>query len=167
MATITIPTENYEKGRAGSGAVSRHNGSIVAKTLDGLTIEEVRSICAAMTGQTVEALEARYEKLNVGMQRMNMGNLIKGAIGKIERENAKIAKKNEAIETHNAGVEDGSVEGELKDLHELPASGEDKLIEVSADFVEARDARIAKAEEEKAAKAKEREEKAKAKAEDA
>jgi len=82
---IEIPTEKYVKAKAASGAVSRHNGDVVAASLEGLTIDEVYALASEVTEVSVGDLHAKYGHLNVGQQRMNLGNRVRGVVGKMNR----------------------------------------------------------------------------------
>lgn len=54
-------------------------GDTVANKLRGKDIEACYSIAAKAVGETVKALKDRYGHLNLGMQRMNLGNRMRGA----------------------------------------------------------------------------------------
>lgn len=122
---IEIPAENYVKAKAASGSVSRHNGDVVAAGLAGLTIEEVRELASEVLDTPVEDLEAKYAHLNVGQQRMNLGNRLRGAVAKMNRAHEKDAEQ---------------------------PNGDDYFAEVVEPFREAVAEREAAAEEAKAAK---------------
>ena len=64
----------------------------VATALRGKDLADAYREAAAATGQTQKGLRERYEHLNPGMQRMNLGNLIRGAASKAAKEQAKAAK---------------------------------------------------------------------------
>lgn len=87
---IEIPTENYQKTRSANGSMSRHNGDVVAASLAGLTLDEVYSLASEVVSTeakpfTVADLTAKYEHLNAGQQRMNLGNRIRGAVNKMNK----------------------------------------------------------------------------------
>lgn len=126
--TVKINRDRYKPTKTATGVKSLNNGDEVAATLDGLTIDELFSI-----GKTLldEDFAPKYAKLNVGMQRMNMGNRLRAKVRTID-----------AGEKANEG--DG-----LKALQKA-----------AAPFTKARDERVNKAETDKAAKVKEREAKA-------
>lgn len=138
--------EKYTKARSASGSITHHNGDAVASALEGLTVDEVASLAVKATGD--EELLTRYSHLNIGQQRMNLGNRIRGAIARRNKENEK-------------AVQIAIAEG--KDAPELE-SGEDKLASLAAPFRKKADERAAKAKAEAEAKA---EAKAKADAEKA
>lgn len=153
--TVRPDVSKYTKAKAASGAASHHNGDVVASGIAGMTVEEVASVAVKMTG--VEELATKYNHLNVGMQRMNLGNKIRGAIANVDKANEKkvAAKVKEAGE----GVNAEEIAAELK----LP-TGEDKFNKIVAPMREAVDARAKKAADEKAAKDAERKAKADEKA---
>lgn len=62
-------------------------GDDVALLLRGLTLEQVYSAVARESGQSAKSLVARFEHLNPGMQRMNLGNVLR----RVRREAAKVA----------------------------------------------------------------------------
>ena len=76
---IRANIEKYQRAKAASGAMSQHNGDVVAQTLAGLPLESVLAIANKMTSTD---LSAKYTHLNVGQQRMNLGNRIRGAARK-------------------------------------------------------------------------------------
>lgn len=67
----------------------------VAARLRGSDLTDAYREASEATGRTQKALRERYEHLNPGMQRMNLGNLIRGAASKAARE-AEKAKKAES-----------------------------------------------------------------------
>lgn len=80
------------KTASGRKAIDIADG--VAKQLRGLDLADTYRAASEATGETQKALKERYEHLNPGMQRMNLGNLIRGAASKAAREaeKAKAAK---------------------------------------------------------------------------
>lgn len=78
------------KTASGRKAIDIADG--VAKQLRGLDIADTYRAAAEATGQTQKALREKYQHLNPGMQRMNLGNLIRGAASAAARE-AEKAKK--------------------------------------------------------------------------
>jgi hypothetical protein len=75
-----------------SGRKAIDRGDEVATELRGLDLVETYKLASGVTGQTQKALRERYEHLNPGMQRMNLGNLIRGARAAEARDAAKAAK---------------------------------------------------------------------------
>lgn len=77
--------ENYVKGVSGSGKRTMRSKDVVAEALDGFTVEETYRVAAEMTDTPAKELQTKYGHLNVGMQRMNLGNRIRGAINKQDK----------------------------------------------------------------------------------
>ena len=71
----------------GSVRRSIDKGDAVAHQLRGLDLAATYKAAAAATGLGVKDLMARFEHLNPGMQRMNLGNMIR----RVQREAAKVA----------------------------------------------------------------------------
>jgi hypothetical protein len=69
-----VNLENYEKVKAPGGGTSYHNGDAVAEKLAGKTLDEVYAFAAKILKEDEKALRAKYKHLNVGMQRMSLGN---------------------------------------------------------------------------------------------
>jgi hypothetical protein len=88
---ITIPTDKYVSSKSASGSKSQHNGDVVASALAGQPVSAVFAITGAMGTITAEDLEAKYAHLNIGQQRMNLGNRIRGAVAKMDKAVAKDA----------------------------------------------------------------------------
>jgi hypothetical protein len=93
-ATVVRPdTEKYTKSTSANGSSTLHNGDVVATGLASLTLAETFAVASKLLGSPVATLELKYAHLNLGMQRMNLGNRIRGAIALISKGNAKdIAK---------------------------------------------------------------------------
>ncbi|AZS06540.1 hypothetical protein [Alteromonas phage ZP6] len=83
--SIVADPSKYQKSKSASGNVSRNNGDAVATALTGQPIENVRAIAAEMCDVPAEDLEAKYAHLNVGQQRMNLGNKIRGAVNRMDK----------------------------------------------------------------------------------
>ena len=71
--------DRYVKCKSASGNSSLDNGDITALQLRGQPLDEVYKIAAEITNRPEPELRKRYAHLNVGMQRMNLGNLIRSA----------------------------------------------------------------------------------------
>jgi hypothetical protein len=148
-ALIKIKRENYVTARTSTGGKSLHNNDDVAQGLAGLNVDELYQISGKFLAfplkvskvaiEDVTELESAYEKLNVGMQRMNLGNRIRARVTKIDAENAKAAA---------ADVKDEKPVKERK-------SGADQLAKILAPFVKAAAKREADATKAKEAAAKE------------
>lgn len=63
-----------------SGRAAIDSNDDVAQRLRGCDLGEAYALCAKHTGIPVEELRRRYAKLNPGMQRMNLGNRLRGAL---------------------------------------------------------------------------------------
>lgn len=63
---------------------SMDKGDDVALQLRGQTLDQTYGYAASVTGHSVKDLKSRFEHLNPGMQRMNLGNMIR----KVQREAA-------------------------------------------------------------------------------
>ena len=88
--TVVRPnTESYTKTRTASGNTSLHNGDPVASKLVELLLDEVYAVASKLLGVDVDTLVEKYKHLNPGMQRMNLGNRIRGAVAKIDKGNEK------------------------------------------------------------------------------
>lgn len=84
--TIRPNTENYTAGRSSSGAKTQHNGDAVATALDGATVDEAVKLVAEACGGTQSEWREKYAHLNVGQQRMNLGNRLRGVMNKMNKE---------------------------------------------------------------------------------
>lgn len=82
---ISAKTEGYTKTKAASGSVSLHNGDAVAVALVGLTLAEVVQVASEALDTPQKDLEAKYQHLNPGQQRMNLGNRIRGVVNKMNK----------------------------------------------------------------------------------
>lgn len=71
--------DHYVKCKSASGNFSLDNGDLTALQLRGQPLDEVYKIAAELTNRPEPELRNRYSHLNVGMQRMNLGNLIRRA----------------------------------------------------------------------------------------
>lgn len=72
--------------RDGTVRRSIDKGDDVAHLLRGLSLEQVYAAVAKEAGQSTKTLVARFEHLNPGMQRMNLGNMLR----RVRREAAKV-----------------------------------------------------------------------------
>jgi hypothetical protein len=62
-----------------NGNATMDNGDAVAKKLRGAELDEVYAQASKVLGESQAALRAKYGHLNVGMQRMNLGNRMRAA----------------------------------------------------------------------------------------
>lgn len=68
---------SYEKSKSASGHTSYDNGDDVATKLRGKTLDEVYAFASSKLKEPEKDLRAKYKKLNVGMQRMSLGNRLR------------------------------------------------------------------------------------------
>lgn len=69
----------YVRCKTVNGNVSLNNGDSVAKKLVTVELADIYGIVAKELDVSKASLVERYKHLNVGMQRMNLGNLLRGA----------------------------------------------------------------------------------------
>lgn len=69
--------ERYVKAKAASGKSSRHSGDPIAVALEGKSLEECFEYVAEAMGESPEDYAARWAHLNVGQQRMCVGNRLR------------------------------------------------------------------------------------------
>jgi len=71
---LTVNPDNYVQTTSASGKKSMRRDDEVANAMDGLPIESIHAL-----GQKLlkEDTSAKYQHLNVGMQRMNVGNRLR------------------------------------------------------------------------------------------
>lgn len=136
MSLIQPNIEKYQTGRAASGAKTQHNGDTVAQALYGMEVEEVKDVALAMGVEDV----AKYDALNPGQIRMNLGNRIRGRVTAIDKENARLEA---AAEKEDATAADRKAAKNLK-------SGEEVLESITKPMRKAVDARLAQQEKERA-----------------
>ena len=146
---VKVDREKYQTVKSASGGNSLNNGDIVATGLQGLETDETYEVAGKfltfpITVSKVKIVnidEARdaYSGLNDGMQRMNLGNRIRGQIAKINKANEK-------------AIAD-AVKAEKPEPKTV--SGEDKLAKILSPYTKARDKREAEAQKAKDAKAEE------------
>lgn len=75
-----VDLTRYHTVISASGNSSLDNGDDVASTLRGKSLDEVYAIAAKATGMPQTQLRSNYGHLNPGMQRMNLGNKVRGAL---------------------------------------------------------------------------------------
>lgn len=89
-----VRLEEYTQTQSAAGHTSYDNGDEVATKLRGkdldLVYEAVAKVLAKLEGEDAgkveKALKAKYQHLNVGMQRMNLGNRLRGAYREMSAE---------------------------------------------------------------------------------
>jgi len=74
--------EKYADSRSASGSKTKHTNDHVAQKLAGATIEEVKTVAASIGVEEVN----KYDNLNAGQIRMNLGNRIRGAVNRMEKD---------------------------------------------------------------------------------
>lgn len=79
-ADHVVDLSKYVPVTSANGNSSLDNGDDVATKLRGKELGEVYTIVAKATDVSVKQLKANYGHLNVGMQRMNLGNKYRGAL---------------------------------------------------------------------------------------
>ncbi len=85
---------HYVKGAAktASGNKTHDSGDEVATKYRGLSIDLVYADAAKVLGVPINELLNKYSKLNVGMQRMNLGNRVRAKLANPEGKPKKAAK---------------------------------------------------------------------------
>ncbi len=131
---VKVDRDKYQSTKSASGTKSLSCGDEVAALLDGMELVDLYAITKKFIG---EDFSKKYEKLNVGMQRMNLGNRIRGYVNKTDKENDKLVAKAKA---------DGAQVPEV-------VAGIDKLKKIAAPIVKKVADAKAKAEADKKAKA--------------
>ncbi len=81
----TYNPENMRKLTSSNGNLSYDCGDQLARRLEGKSLQEVYDIASAELGISQADLMKKYEHLNAGMQRMNLGNRIRAAASKAAR----------------------------------------------------------------------------------
>lgn len=74
----------YVKTTNISGQTTRICGDQLSQELLSMDLVATYNFAASILGQTENDLRARYGHLNIGQQRMNLGNRIRGALRRIE-----------------------------------------------------------------------------------
>lgn len=158
--TVGIKREQYQKSKSASGGASLNNGDVVANGIAGMEVSTIVEIAVKMgvakpaKGETpAEDLSTKYAHLNVGMQRMNLGNRLRGRIAKINTLNEK------ALTQAKAGDDEKALA-----KAEKAKSGEDQFAAVISPFRKAADKQAAEAQKAKDVAAKEKAQKAEPKA---
>lgn len=75
-----VDLTHYKPVISAGGNSSLDNGDEVAKMLRGKELAEVYKVVAKKTGESIRQLQINYKHLNVGMQRMNLGNKLRAAL---------------------------------------------------------------------------------------
>jgi hypothetical protein len=72
-----VSLAGYQKAKAPGGGTSYNNGDEVAQKLAGKDLDGVYSVAAKTLKTEEKDLRARFKHLNPGMQRMNLGNMMR------------------------------------------------------------------------------------------
>ena len=70
----------YNRVKLEDGAIVKDNGDDAAQLLRGVELDEVFKIVAHKLGVTIKSLHEKYDHLNNGQQRMNLGNRLRKAL---------------------------------------------------------------------------------------
>ena len=81
-----VDLTKYATVISAGGNSSLDNGDEVAQLLRGKTVDEVYKVVAKHTEESEEQLRHNYGHLNAGMQRMNLGNKLRAALGSNDEE---------------------------------------------------------------------------------
>lgn len=119
--------EKYTSAKSASGAKSQHNGDPVATALAGATVAECTKILAELSDVSQKSITEKYAHLNVGQQRMNIGNRIRGAVNKLNKAEEGTGDKNLAAIAEPIGVAVAArIEKEAKAKADAAAKAEAK-----------------------------------------
>lgn len=75
-----VDLKNYKKTKTASGGTSYNNGDEVAEKLEGKDLDAVYATVAKALKIEEKELRAKYKHLNVGMQRMALGNRMRKVV---------------------------------------------------------------------------------------
>lgn len=75
-----VDVSGYTRAKAPGGGVSYNNGDEIATKLAGKTLDDVYAFAAKTLKVDEKELRSKYKNLNPGMQRMNLGNRVRGAL---------------------------------------------------------------------------------------
>ena len=134
---VVADRSNYKETRSASGAKSLNNGDPIAEGLDGMTIHELFNVGQKVCG---EDFKPKYAHLNVGMQRMNVGNRIRGAVTKLNKAGAKPVEGETADPEAGTNLFNKAICGIRKDVAARAAKAASKAKAAEAAKAEAADA---------------------------
>lgn len=104
---VNINRDRYVTTRTASGGKSLSNGDEIANALQGIAVDDLYVICDKLVPEN--DYQKKYSKLNVGMQRMNLGNRLRGFVTKRDAENVAIQaaadKDGKDAKLKNAGID--------------------------------------------------------------
>lgn len=69
----------YDRIKLDSGRVSFDNGDDTAQKLRNKPLEDIYEMASKVSDTSVRSLKEKYKHLNIGMQRMALGNRIRAA----------------------------------------------------------------------------------------
>lgn len=92
-SSFTVDPRKYRAGRNSSGRLSLNNGDPVAVALQGLSLESALKITAEVTGLSVSFLEEKHGHMKPGPRRMAMGNMIRGTINRMNKDEPGLGDK--------------------------------------------------------------------------
>lgn len=75
-----VDISHYEKSKAPGGGTSYNNGDVVAQLLEGKDLDACYGIAAKKLKVEEKELRAKYGHLNLGMQRMSLGNRLRAVM---------------------------------------------------------------------------------------
>jgi hypothetical protein len=73
----TYNPDHYIKAKSINGHATLHNGDAIAQQLAAMTLDEIYIHVGQMMDHDKDGLINKYGHLNSGMQRMNLGNLLR------------------------------------------------------------------------------------------
>ena len=80
----TYNPSHYVKAKSKSGHATLHNGDSIATLWADMTLEEIYKAASMILKVPHQQLVDKYAHLNVGMQRMNLGNRVRAATKKMQ-----------------------------------------------------------------------------------
>lgn len=79
---LSVDLDKYSKVKGSDGKATLDIGDDTAKVFRDMDINEQYSYASKVLGVTAKELRAKYQHLNPGMQRMNLGNRVRAALAK-------------------------------------------------------------------------------------
>lgn len=130
----------YVNGVSASGKKTKNCGDAVAIATDGFTVEELARVASKLRDVTAKSLIEKYAHLNIGMQAMNIRNLIRGGVTKLDKaheaDNAVVAgeatlaleceKPQAAVAKRNAAADKARADREAKAAAKAEAKAKDE-----------------------------------------
>lgn len=80
IGNVKADVSSYVRVKTAAGHTSLHNGDAIATKLAGKDLKDVYKLVSKEVGIPQTQLVTRYQHLNPGMQRMNLGNVLRGAM---------------------------------------------------------------------------------------